>query len=71
MKYGRHNQTKNYGLEQLQKNRDIAEDSISILEAQKEIDAYFFGVRKNRKSKKERRRERRRDRQRMREEDYG
>lgn len=70
MKYGKHNQRVNYGLEQLQKNRDLAKDSISILEAQKEIDAHFFGVRKNRKSKKERRRERRKDRQRMREDEY-
>ena len=60
----------NYGLEQLQKERDLATDPVVVKEHQKDIDAYFFGSDIKRKTKKERRRDRKRERQKMREEDY-
>ena len=70
MKYGRHKHKVNYGLEELQKTRDLTDDPVEKLQAQKDIDAYFFGNRKKRKSKKERRRERKKKRQQMMEESY-
>jgi hypothetical protein len=68
MRYGRDNT--NYGLDRLQEIREEATDPVVIQDAQRDIDVFFFGIQKRRKSKKERRRERRKEKQRMREEEY-
>lgn len=66
MNYGRHKHKVNYGLEKLQEIREQHGDPEERKQAQKDIDAYFFGNKQKRKSKKERKRERRKKRQQMR-----
>jgi hypothetical protein len=68
MKYGKNE--RNYGLENLQEERELATDPVVMMQAQRSIDAYFFGSNAKKKSRKERRREKRKERQKMMEEEY-
>lgn len=68
MNYGKKVQV-NYALEDMQKQRELAEGE-SKVKIQKKIDQYFFGNPGRRKTRRERKKERRKERQRMREEDY-
>ena len=70
MHYGKSKQAKNYGLENLQEQRELSTDEVERADIQKQIDFLFFGSDKKKKSKKERRRERRKERQKMMEEEY-
>ena len=69
MRYGKH-EHRNYGFDNLQEERDLATDPDVRKQAQRSIDAYFFGSNVRKKSRKERRREKRRERQKMQEEEY-
>jgi hypothetical protein len=70
MHYGKSKQAVNYGLENLQKQRELATDDVEKADIQKQIDFLFFGSTKRKLTRKERRRQKRRERQKMREEEY-